>query len=508
MEGAIGRRKKGVIKPIKVNKGIINLEEYEKEEPLSPSSVQFHKPNFNIHILAMMGCKTTIDVELCKSKVPITLLKHPRFSSIVVGDLCKGEELKWVRTEVDLDMHFIVPKIELENIESPEKYLEDYVYNLSKTTLDKSRPLWEIHILHLELSEDVKGIGIFRIHHSLGDGTSLISLMLALTRKTSDPTALPTIPVQKTYIDDDKHPKWFIWRWILALWWMLVLSWNTVIDVLMFVATSIFLKDKSPLKSSSRGYVNTSRCFVYRTFSLDDMKFVKNAIGGTVNDVALGIAQAGLSRYLNKKYGINGDDHIRLRSVLLINIRPSRGIQALADMMDKDTEAKWGNSFGYVLLPFTIGLHDDPLDYIREAKVTVDRKKNSLEVFYTYFIAEILKKLFGAKLASAVSDKINSHTTIAFSNLVGPMEEIGFYGHPLAFLAPSSYGQPHELMINFQSYINKMTLVLAVDEDAIPDPHQLCDDIVDSLKLVKDAVIAKGLVKNSALPNGCATTEQ
>jgi len=32
---------------------------------------------------------------------------------------------------------------------------------------------------------------------------------------------------------------------------------------------------------------------------------------------------------------------------------------------------------------------------------------------------------------------------MCFSNLVGPLEEIGFYGHPLAFLAPSSYGQPH-----------------------------------------------------------------
>lgn len=112
-------------------------------------------------------------------------------------------------------------------------------------------------------------------------------------------------------------------------------------------------------------------------------------------------------------------------------------------MMEKDTEVKWGNSLGYVLLPFTIGLRDDPLDYIRKAKAKVDRKKHSLEVLYTYFIAEVVMKLFGNKFASKVSDRINAHTTIAFSNLVGPLEEIGFYGHPLAFLAPSSYGQPH-----------------------------------------------------------------
>ncbi|KAL2893244.1 O-acyltransferase WSD1 [Bienertia sinuspersici] len=135
--------------------------------------------------------------------------------------------------------------------------------------------------------------------------------------------------------------------------------------------------------------------------------------------------------------------HIRLRSVLLINIRPTGGIQALSDMMEKDTEVKWGNSLGYVLLPFTIGLRDDPLDYIREAKATVDRKKNSLEVVYTFVIAELAMKLLGTKIASSITDRINAHTTIAFSNLVGPLEEIAFYKHPMAFLAPSSYGQPH-----------------------------------------------------------------
>ena len=50
-------------------------------------------------------------------------------------------------------------------------------------------------------------------------------------------------------------------------------------------------------------------------------------------------------------------------------------------------------------------------------------------------------------------------------------------------------------MINFQSYINKITLVLSVDEISFPNPHQLCDDIAEALNLVKDAVIEKGLVK-------------
>ncbi|KAJ9539244.1 hypothetical protein OSB04_031977 [Centaurea solstitialis] len=79
--------------------------------------------------------------------------------------------------------------------------------------------------------------------------------------------------------------------------------------------------------------------------------------------------------------------------------------------------------------------------------------------------------------------------------MVGPIEEIGFYGHALEYLAPSCYGQPHGLHILLQSYLNKMTIVLSVDESIIPDPHKLLDDLEDSLKLIKEAVYAKGLVQ-------------
>ena len=53
-------------------------------------------------------------------------------------------------------------------------------------------------------------------------------------------------------------------------------------------------------------------------------------------------------------------------------------------------------------------------------------------------------------------------------------------------------------MINFQSYINKMTVVLSVNEEIISDPHQLCNDFEESLQLIKDAVIARGPVKENS----------
>lgn len=72
--------------------------------------------------------------------------------------------------------------------------------------------------------------------------------------------------------------------------------------------------------------------------------------------------------------------------------------QALANMMEKDAEVKWGNWIGYVLLPFTIAMRDDPLDYVRNAKAIIDRKKRSLEAFCTFYIVDLALKLFGIKV--------------------------------------------------------------------------------------------------------------
>lgn len=70
-------------------------------------------------------------------------------------------------------------------------------------------------------------------------------------------------------------------------------------------------------------------------------------------------------------------------------------------MMDKNTEAKWGNWVGSVLLPFKIALRDDPLVYVKETKATSFRKKNSLEAIYTCYISKLILKLFGIKVITS-----------------------------------------------------------------------------------------------------------
>ncbi|WRX30795.1 O-acyltransferase WSD1 [Theobroma cacao] len=256
-----------------------------------------------------------------------------------------------------------------------------------------------------------------------------MSLLISCSRKLSDPLALLTFPAMKKKPMPTTTTTWLCF-WI-RLWSFFLLIWNTSVDLLVCVATLYFYKDTpTPLKPSSRRVACTPGRIVRRTFTLDDIKLVKNGTNMTVNDVVLGITQAGLSRYLNRKYGKtkrneagrewedNLPNNIRLRATLFINLRSSPGIyyqreimafeytliisfplckmnlQALGEMLKKNSKAEWGNKIGYVLFPFMIALKDNPLDYIRDVKVAMDRKKASLEAKFRLLMAMVFVRFY------------------------------------------------------------------------------------------------------------------
>ncbi|KAK0579642.1 hypothetical protein LWI29_029136 [Acer saccharum] len=413
----------GDLKPIKVKANVeeVLMEKYEEGggEPLSPMARMFHEPDSNIYIITMIGFKTQINPQVFKASLLHTLLKHPRFSSVQVMDE-NSRGLKWVPTTVDLDNHVIVPKFEPNNIHTPDKIVEDYVSNLSKSTIKMSIPMWDLHLLNLRTSY-AESTAVLRIHHSLGDGTSLMSLFLASTRKVSDPQTLPTLHMMKKANSRTKSSGGFLGNYFIKLWLVLSLFWNTFVDVLKFLATVfMFLKDtETPLKGGLGNGATTSRRFVHRMVSLDDVKLVKNAM-----------------------------------------------YTELADMMKKNSFARWGNHIGYLLFPFTIALRDDPLDYLREAKATMDRKKASLEASYSYFMAKYFLKFCGLKIAT-----FPSQTTLWFSNVPGPQEEVSYYGHPVAYVAPSCYGQPNgknniespdKFVEDYVSNLSKTTIKMSI----------------------------------------------
>nr|GFD32417.1 O-acyltransferase, WSD1 domain-containing protein [Tanacetum cinerariifolium] len=45
------------------------------------------------------------------------------------------------------------------------------------------------------------------------------------------------------------------------------------------------------------------------------------------------------------------------------------------------------------------------------------------------------------------------------------------------------------LMITAVSYVDKVTFTVSVDEEIVPDPQKLCDDLQESFYLIKTSVL-------------------
>ncbi|WVZ68682.1 hypothetical protein U9M48_017593 [Paspalum notatum var. saurae] len=404
----------------------------------------------DFYIVVVIGIATPVNLPVVRAGIEAQLARYPRFRSIQVKDGSKDGHPRWVPTTVNLDDHIIYPKLDAAAVAcDPDRALEDYVATLSTLPMDESRPLWEFHILDFPTSEAAATTAI-RVHHSLGDGMSLLTLLMACTRSAADPArlpAMPPLPTRAGAIWERPRPPasagalaFMAWVWSFA-----VLAWHTLVDVVAFFATILFLRDPHTIFKRVNHGAHQRKRVVHRGLSLDDVKFVKNAMNCTVNDVLVGVTYAALSRYYFRKTGeADTSKEIQMRSVLLVNLRPTTSLQACVNMIESgmESDVKWGNELGFIILPFHIGQHDDPLQYVRKAKKTVDRKKSSLEVVFTHLAAEVILKIFGLKAAGAIFHRMISQTTVSFSNMIGPVEQVEFCGHPVVFIAPSGYGPP------------------------------------------------------------------
>lgn len=223
----------------------------------------------------------------------VVLQREPPQWLQVLNELEKDAGPKWVRTEVNMDDHIIVPELDpAATSADPDKALEDYVSSLSTRPMDHSRPLWELHVLGFPTGEAAAAVAL-RVHHSVGDGVSMLSLFMACTRSAADPGALPSLPPARR-----AGPVYVVRRppplsspsaagaldalAALAVWLLsfLVLAWHTAVDVVCFVATAVSLLGDAPTVLKGReGTEFEPRRFVNRTLSLDDIKYVKNAMG-------------------------------------------------------------------------------------------------------------------------------------------------------------------------------------------------------------------------------------
>jgi hypothetical protein len=193
----------------------------------------------------------------------------------------KDGNLRWAPTTVNVEDQLICPALDPAAVAAdPDKAVEDYVASLSTLPMDWSRPLWEFHLFDFPTSEATATVAI-RVHHSLGDGMSLLTLLMACTRSAADPTrlpAMPPLPTRTGAIYQRPRPSAGALAYVAWLWSFVVLAWHTAVDVVAFFATILCLRDPHTLFKRVNHAESQRKRIVHRSLSLDDVKFVKNAM--------------------------------------------------------------------------------------------------------------------------------------------------------------------------------------------------------------------------------------
>ena len=116
-----------------------------------------------------------------------------------------------------------------------------------------------------------------------------------------------------------------------------------------------------------RSTASSARCVASSgpTLPLNEVKAVKNRLGGTVNDVILATITGALRRYLEDR-GLN-PDRIELRAMCPVNLRT------------KDEHLKLGNRVSAMMAPLPVGIFD-PLERLRQVRTAMEKVKRSRRV--------------------------------------------------------------------------------------------------------------------------------
>uniref|UniRef100_A0A0D9YFH7 diacylglycerol O-acyltransferase n=1 Tax=Oryza glumipatula TaxID=40148 RepID=A0A0D9YFH7_9ORYZ len=208
-------------------------------EPVSPSARLLE----DFFIVVVIGIATPVNDPVARAGIAAQFARYPRFRSIQVTDEDGGNP-RWVRTTLNVDDHIIYPELDMDAVAAdPDKAVEDYVASLSTKPMDESRPLWEFHVLDFPTSEAAATTAI-RVHHSLGDGMSLLTLLMACTRSAADPARLPAMPPLPTrtgaiYARPRPPASAGALAFAAWLWSFVALAWHTVVDVASFFATTM-----------------------------------------------------------------------------------------------------------------------------------------------------------------------------------------------------------------------------------------------------------------------------
>lgn len=349
-----------------------------------------------------------------------------------------------------------------------EQQLMRLISRVHSQRLDRTKPLWEMWIVE-GLADDRWAV-LTKTHHALVDGVGGVDIMTAL---------LDLSPESREVGPDDWRPSReptfvdLVGRGVAG-----------VVRNAQEVGGQLFGRALSPRRTAGEvveralGLAEMARMTLapapptplnrtpgpHRDFAVvrqqvADFKTVKDALGGTLNDVVLAVVSGALRRFLHDM-GCPVDT-MRLRACVPMSIRT------------EDQSGGLGNRIVIMVAELPIDIAD-PAARLREVSQHMDGLKSSRQAVAAQTMVQMEQWMPPNVLAQASRLGFSSRLyNLLVTNVPGPQFPVFLLGRrmtdvfPIAFLAPE-----HTLAIAILSYDGTLNLGVLADADA---EHDLAD---------------------------------
>jgi diacylglycerol O-acyltransferase / wax synthase len=372
-----------------------------------------------------------------------------------------------------------------------EQQLKNLASRVFAQQLDRSKPLWEIWLVQgLERDDDSPAEGarfalLAKTHHALVDGVAGVDITAVLfdtQREPETPTAStrwiprpePTSAqlLAEALVERATQPAEIVRSARAALRAPRAVT-RRGIDALTAVGALAKTGLAAP-PTSLNVEIGPHRRYDWVRTDLNELKAIKDRLGGTVNDVVLTIVTGALRRFFEHR----GEDtsELTLRAMVPVSVRRD------------DEYGRTGNRVAAMMAPLPV-YEEDPVERLDIVRETLGDLKQSGQAVG----AQVLTQLSGFAPPTVLAQAGRLQSRQRFFNLVvtnvpGPQFPLYVRGRQLLDLFPlAPLAQRQALCIAVMSYNGKMNFGLLGDFDAMPDLEVVARGLEESLAELRRA---------------------
>jgi diacylglycerol O-acyltransferase len=220
--------------------------------------------------------------------------------------------------------------------------------------------------------------------------------------------------------------------------------------------------------------IGSHRRFAWVRGDLAQFKRIKDALGGTVNDVVLAVVAGAMRGWLGSR-GVTTEG-LELRAQVPVSIRA------------EDEQGHLGNRIVAVRAPLPIYV-EDPAERLREVRESMRGVKQSKQALG----AEVISRFndFAPPTLLAQAARINFSTrlfNLVVTNVPGPQIPLYVLGRELQDIFPVGFLPPNQaLFVAIMSYNGSINFGLLSDFDAIKDVDEIAAAIERSVAELAEA---------------------